>query len=68
MYEVIWKWAIPVGMTARFNIPDGARIVHVDSQGHDVCVWMACDPKAETVERKFRVVGWSLVRHDILLN
>lgn len=54
--SVIWKYPIGDAGEATVVVPAGAEPLSVglDPAG-EVCVWLACDPEAERVERRFLV-------------
>jgi len=59
--RVVLKYKIDVGHHAgvtQFQIPEGARFLHCDSQGHDMCMWFEVPVgETRTVQRGFLVVG-----------
>lgn len=59
--RVVLKYKIDIGHHAgvtEFQIPEGARFMHCDSQGDDMCMWFEC-PVGETRTRLrgFEVFG-----------
>lgn len=54
---VIWKYRLP--MSAREHaiaMPGGARILSVDTQYGQPCLWALVDPSAMTETRQFRII------------
>lgn len=68
--QVVWKVELPIGFTqlmftpgraTTVDLPQGARILHLDTQGEDPeylrpALWFQCDPERATVPRRFWVV------------
>lgn len=56
--SVIWKFMLPGADGGIVSLPAGASPVSAGWQGSDLFIWVACpDPKAELIERMFKVVG-----------
>lgn len=50
------KYPLTIG-TTEVELPRGAKILTVDMQGDDLCLWAVVDPMAKTDVRLFRVFG-----------
>lgn len=58
--RTVWKYEFPIDRIAGdVEMPEGARIIHVDQQREMVATWWAeiPDPTAPLVARTFVVVG-----------
>ena len=53
----VYKYELPFGDTADVMMPDGARVLHVGTQGEVVFMWALVDPEAPEVLRQFYVRG-----------
>lgn len=53
----VYKYPIPVATTFTLLIHKGARLLHVERQHDQACMWALVDPDAKPVERYFRVYG-----------
>lgn len=53
----VWKYKIPPQEEVAFQMPRQARILRVDFQGHDLCMWVMVDPEMPKVERRFSIRG-----------
>ncbi len=53
----VWKFELPI--TDRFSIPMpvGARLLNVETQNEQPCLWALVDPAAEKEGRQFRLAG-----------
>lgn len=58
--KTIYKY--PVTGRGDILIPIGAKILHINMQGKDICMWVLVDTEAVTEYRTFEVVGtgWEL--------
>lgn len=55
--ETIWKTVLPVQDDIELELPKDAKILTVQVQHGDPCLWYACDPNNEKVTRVFRLAG-----------
>ena len=54
----IFKYLIQRGTDeANIDIPEASRIIHVATQGDEICLWAIVNEKAPAVERTFRIYG-----------
>lgn len=53
----IWKYAIPVTDYFPIEMPDGARVLSVQAQQDQPCLWALVNPAAARRTRFFRLVG-----------
>jgi hypothetical protein len=53
----IWKFGFEVTDDFSLEMPDGAQILHVESQSLMPCMWVEVDPSAPRVTRNFHVYG-----------
>jgi hypothetical protein len=60
--RTIWKYPVPASRRGAVEMPKGAKILTVQMQGDDVCMWAMVDPAAPLERRQFLVVGTG---HDI---
>jgi hypothetical protein len=51
----IWKY--PLTAASGLRMPRGARLLTVQVQAEDVCLWALVDPEAPMVTRTIRVFG-----------
>ena len=53
----IWKFPLPVGDFVAISMPAGARVLTVQTQGINACLWALVDTDAPRETRRFRVFG-----------
>lgn len=53
----IWKFTLEVYDETRVSMPVGARILTVQAQMEQPCIWAICNPTAEREWRHFRIYG-----------
>lgn len=53
----IFKYQFQVKGTVRIEMPKGASVLTVQTQGEAPCVWAIVDPEAEAEIRTFRLFG-----------
>lgn len=64
MTRVVWKYPFGEGGEFRIRMPLGAKILHVDTQGRQPCMWALVDPEAPVVPRGFVLLGTGHVIND----
>lgn len=57
MSRIIWKFHISPADTIEFSMPVGARILTLQTQFGEPCIWAEVDDQAPTEIRKFRTYG-----------
>ena len=60
--KTIWKYGLAPECTQ--EIPRGGKILHVASQGDNMCLWVMVDPGMPKETRKFRVYGTGNIMLD----
>ncbi len=56
--QVIWKFPVPVrAEPTMVAMPIGARILSVQTQREEICIWALVDPDEDREERRFLVVA-----------
>lgn len=58
--SAIWKYTLTLAGIQSIDMPKGARIVHVESQFEQPCVWAIVDPNAEKEAREFGILTTGL--------
>lgn len=53
----IFKWVLTVTDKQPLLMPEGSKILDVQMQGHQCCLWALCDPNAKQVGRYFAIYG-----------
>jgi hypothetical protein len=53
----IWKWQIEVTDRQTVMMPKGAKLLDVQMQGGDCCVWALCDQNAKKEPRSLAIYG-----------
>lgn len=53
----VWKYVLRPTTTQTVEMPVPAKVLHVASQGDDVCLWALVSPEAPLRSCTFRVVG-----------
>ena len=53
----IWKFPLEVQGEQVVSMPRGAKILTVQVQGTEVCLWALVDPDKGREERRFAIVG-----------
>lgn len=61
----VFKYPIPINDDAVMELPEGARILHVDAQRGQPMLWALVNPDAPMEKRKFRFAGTG---HQIIEN
>ena len=69
--KTIWKFPLGVADEQTIEMPQGAKVLAVQVQGEQVCVWVLVDPHADKERRTFYIVGtghdlwddWGRLRH-----
>lgn len=60
MKTVVWKYELPIGSCVT-HMPIGAKVLHVDAQNENLCLWAQVNPSETRKEaRKFIAVGTGL--------
>lgn len=54
--KTIYKYKLQPGRTV-LDMPDGAKVLTVQTQGDDVCLWALVEPNKPTTRRFFDVYG-----------
>ena len=57
MNGAIWKYPVEATDSFLVEMPIGARILSVQVQRDEVCMWALVDPNAPTEGRRFNVYG-----------
>ena len=57
MNTTIWKFSFKALPLQEFNIPYGARLLHVGSQQDVPTLWVAVNPEQPLESRRFWIVG-----------
>lgn len=57
MNHVIYKYPLEVTDRQDVEMPQGAKILSVQTQGEVVCLWALVDKQREIVRRKIRILG-----------
>lgn len=59
--KTIWKYSILSGnrdgAKVEIMMKKGAKILYLDEQNNDICMWAEVDTEAEEIKRYFQVVG-----------
>jgi hypothetical protein len=53
----IWKWPLRLTEVQVVEMPVGAKLLDVQMQGPDCCLWALCDPSGPRVWRKLAIYG-----------
>lgn len=53
----IWKYKLEIIDTQVIEMPGAVRLLSVQMQGHDLCLWALVDPNADKAERVISIVG-----------
>lgn len=53
----IYKYSIPVDDEIVIKMPKDAKVLTVQMQKSEPCIWILCDPNNEIVERRFYLYG-----------
>lgn len=54
---VVWKFPIDMVDEFAIDMPEGARILTVQIQRQQPCLWVLCDPSKPIETRVFRLAG-----------
>jgi hypothetical protein len=55
--RTIYKYPVEVDDEFTIGLPEGARVLSVDTQHGEPVMWALVDPTAPTTNRTFRVIG-----------
>lgn len=55
--KTIWKFRLPFASVATIEMPLGARVLCVQRQGDETCLWATVDPDAPRELRRFVTCG-----------
>ena len=53
----VWKFELQLNDEVALKMPACAVLLHVGTQGTQLCLWALVDPEAPTAERRIRVAG-----------
>lgn len=53
----IWKWEIEVTDSQEVMMPQGAKLLDVQLQHGQCCIWALCDEQAPKAPRKIAIYG-----------
>lgn len=53
----VWKFPLPIVDDVTIEMPQGARVLHVETQFDSAQMWALVDPNQPLVQRRFKVVG-----------
>lgn len=57
MPRTIWKFAVPVDDAVAIKMPKGARLLTVQAQGAEMCLWAEVNTEAPEEKRYFAIFG-----------
>jgi len=63
MTTTIYKYALDsCAFQSTIQMPKETKILHVDSQHDDICLWAEVDPTVELEDRIFKIfgIGWEI--------
>lgn len=55
--RTVWKYEIPGTDRFTLELPKGARLLSIQPQGNQVCLWALVDPAQPKEARLFRLAG-----------
>lgn len=55
--KVVWKFPLALADRQLINMPTGAKLLTVQMQDVDICLWALVDPDAAPVQRAITVAG-----------
>lgn len=55
--KTIWKFPINITDGQELSIPEGGKILCVQTQAEIPCIWVLVDPKNKKIKRKIFVYG-----------
>lgn len=55
--KTVWKFPIPTDDIVNIEMPQGAKVLHVDEQHGTPTMWALVDPNRKTTIRTFRFAG-----------
>lgn len=53
----IWKYVLPIEDNIEIDMQIGAKILHIDNQQEEVCIWALVNPDEDIETRRFRIYG-----------
>ena len=57
MLKEIWEFHLDICDEQTILIPKNAKILSVQAQNDNLCLWVLCDPLASKIERIFYIYG-----------
>ena len=55
--QTVHKYPLPTADNTSILLPHGAKILHVDVQNNELCMWALVDPARRLGKRRFRIAG-----------
>jgi hypothetical protein len=55
--RTIYKYELPFNDKVTVNMPKGAEVLTVQTQGRGLYLWALVEPSISTVERRFEIFG-----------
>ena len=55
--RTVWKFPFQAADHQDIEMPQGAKILHIDVQGDTPCLWALVDPSRPREKRHFRLAG-----------
>lgn len=56
-YKTIYKYTLPLADATVLQMPDGAKVLSVQIQARQICLWAMVDPSHPLVGRSFSIRG-----------
>jgi hypothetical protein len=53
----VWKYPLPPVELIELDMPHGARVLTVQKQGTNICMWALVNPAHELERRGFQIIG-----------
>ncbi len=53
----IWKYTLPIKDEFMIEMPSNAKVLTIQSQNGEGCMWVLVDPDASTETRTFKTIG-----------
>lgn len=57
MTKIIWKFEFPIDDYFKIKMPEGAEIIHINTQNDVPCIWTIVNPENKEIYHKFVIKG-----------
>jgi hypothetical protein len=55
--STVWKYPLQVADEQTIYVPSDPRVLHLEMQHQQPCMWLLVDPEKERMKMKIRIIG-----------